>query len=1474
MKPRKTNRYYLLLIFAISAFLTLNNWGKAQTVSVNTLLPQDQFVCQPTILGIHNPNPPSAATINGSVGAFTPTVMGYSISNIPFVPGVPAGTAVALTDDQPSGTLNIGFTFEFLGVPYTTFRISPNGFISMGSNLPTSLFSFDANAMANDHCTPGANFPDNAILGCYQDWNPNGVTNAIRYQTTGTAPNRVLTVYYTNVPFFSTCTGTATFYIRLFETSNNIQIHIQNKPQCTGMWQGDSFSGVAPSCDTNCPSESSFAGADIAVNNTSYQYTYSELPYTGTPAATYSAPTITWQGFQGPNLGSVNTSFNPTVTPTGSALLDFQLTAQAVRRYICTVTYPSNLPCGAPYILIDTLTFQKRPYDVNFSVETPICLSETSLMSYDGTTPVSTGNPATVIAWNFGTGASPASANNLNDQNVSWNTTGIKNVTLNLSGGGCLPNDTMLTVEVVGNPSSAFTLPASACAETPVSFSVTTPITGATYVWNFDGATVLSGANTGSVNAVWNTAGNKTVSLYVVVGSCTSSVSTQNINIKPRPLSAFSPASSSVCAESALSFSYQGLTTDVAAYAWNFAGGTAVPPANTSTPSAVWNTPGAPQISLFVTGTNGCISDTSFQNITVNPRPPAALLSPDSLCLGSNINLSYNLAASAGTLYTWNLGSATLVNGNINGPGPLTVTWDQAGTFPVSLQIESAQGCISNDSLKQIEVNPIPSSQFSINPTGVCAGINSNLQHIGISGNAPQFQWSFPSTANPSGNGTSAVTVNFNSSGIQNISLLVVAEACSSSVTTQSIEVFETPTANFNLQDSVCPNTPAAIEYQGSGTPAAGYNWSFSGGSPSIAGPGSDPFSISWNTPGVKTVSLIVSEFGCSSLPFTQNINVFPTPTSTFATESPSCAGIADTLTYTGNANVTSSVFVWTVNGSTTPNLSGPGPHYVVWNAPGNYSVSLGVTENGCVSLPSQQTVTVYPVPQAAISLNSSVCRNSPTDLEASGSYPSNTIYFWNLDGANVSNAINNSGPHEISWSSDGTKTIKLNVSINGCISDTAYQNISVLPLPVANAGTDQTICSGGVAQIGSPQIAGNSYEWSPANFLSTIYEAQANANIFNPSSSVFVQNYIVSVNDGTCINRDTVSITVNEPLSAYFATPEAQCFNGHSFDFQAEGSFGSTANFNWNFGPNASQSTSTSINPQNITYVASGPQTITLQVEDNGCYSLVYTSGVLINPEPNASFTASSTEGCAPHKAFFTNTSNNSIPVTFAWDFGNGSSSEYFNPSYTYNLPGNYSVSLRVSSGNGCDTVYQISNLITVHENPLSDFLIQPTEAQILEDSLSEPVQLITSSADSVWYIVLGDTLQGMTQEIYFAAPGVYPVLMYAENEWGCRDSTLRYITVKSEGWLYIPTAFSPNNDGLNDIFQVIGQNITEFEMSIYNRWGQRVYYSRDAESGWDGRTQFGTDIVYNGMYLYKISAVDQKGNQIEREGLFTLYK
>lgn len=1471
---RKANRYFTLFVIALFAIVQFPNGVNAQTVSVNTLLPQDQYVCQPTILGIHNPNPPSAATINGLVGTFTPTVMGYSWSNIPFVPGVPAGTAVALTDDQPSGTLNIGFTFEFLGVPYTTFRISPNGFITMGPTLPTSLYSFDANAMANDHCTPGAGFPDNAILGCYQDWNPNGVPNAIRYQTTGTAPNRVLTVYYTNVPFFSTCPGTATFYIRLFETTNNIQIHIQNKPQCTGMWQGDSFSGVAPSCDTNCPSESSFAGADIAVNNTAYQYTYSELPYTGAAAATFSAPTITWQGFQGPNLGSVNTSFNPTVTPTGSALLDFQLTAQSVRRYICTVTYPSNLPCGAPYILIDTLTFQKRPYDVNFSVETPICLSETSLISYEGTTPVSTTNPATVIAWNFGTGASPASANNLNDQNVSWNSTGVKNITLNLSGGGCLPNDTVLTVEVVGNPSSAFTLPGSACAETPVSFSVTTPIAGATYVWDFDGASVISGANTGSVNVVWNAAGNKTVSLYVIVGSCTSSVSTQNINIKPRPISAFSAASPSVCAESALGFTYQGVVADVASYSWNFAGGSAAPPANTSTPSVVWNVSGSPQIALFVTGTNGCVSDTTYQNITVNPRPPAALFSPDSLCLGSTLNLSYNLAAAPGTQYTWNLGNATLVNGNINGQGPLSVSWDQAGTFPVSLQIESAQGCLSNDTIKQIEVNPIPSSQFSINPTGVCAGINSNLEHTGISGNAPQYQWSFPPTANPSGNGTSSVTVNFSSSGIQNISLLVIAEACSSSVTTQSIEVFETPTANFSLQDSVCPNTPAAISYQGSGTSAAGYNWSFSGGSPSIAGPGSDPFSISWSTAGIKTVSLIVSEFGCSSLPFTQNIEVLPTPTSTFTTESPSCAGIADTLTYTGNANTSTSDFVWNVNGSTTPNLIGPGPHYVVWNAPGNYNVSLGVTDNGCNSLISQQTVTVFAVPQAVMSLDASVCRNAPTDVEASGNYPNNTIYFWNLDAANAPNSLNSAGPHEISWNTDGIKTVMLNVSINGCISDTVIQNITVLPLPDADAGIDQTICSGGVAQIGSPAIAGNSYEWSPANYLNAIYEAQADATIFNPGSSVFVQNYTITVDDGTCINRDTVTITVNEPLEAYFETPEAQCLNGNSFDFQAEGSFGANANFTWNFGPNASQSTSNIINPQNITYSASGPQTITLLVEDNGCYSLVYTSGALINPEPNASFTASSTEGCAPHKTFFTNTSNNSIPVTYAWDFGNGSSSEYFNPSYTYTLPGNYSVSLRVSSGNGCDTVYQISNLVTVYNKPQSDFNVQPTEAQILQDSLSEPIQLNTSSADSVWFVVLGDTLIGITHEIYFTSPGVYPVMMYAENEWGCRDSTLRYITVNSEGWLYIPTAFSPNNDGLNDIFQVVGQNITAFEMSIYNRWGQRIYYSRDVESGWDGRTQFGNDVVYNGMYLYKISAIDPKGNQIEREGLITLYK
>jgi gliding motility-associated-like protein len=1470
-----------IVSFIVYSLLLLDS-GYGQVVVVNNLLPADQKVCKPFIFGFSAVNAPPAASLN-TIPGFTPEVMSYVETPIPFQAATPAGTVVNLTDDIPSGVLPIGFTFLFSGIPFTQFRISPNGFISLGAGLPTSLFSFDADAMAADHCDPTEEFPENAILGCYQDWNPNGVPNAIRYQTTGTAPNRILSVYYTSVPFFSTCGGTATFYIRLFETSNNIQIHIQNKPVCPDMWQGDSFSGITPDCDSDCPSVSSCAGADIAVNNTATQYTYSVIPYTGAAPATYSNPQLNWTGLQGATIATATTSFNPTINPgSGQALLDYPATAQNFRRFICKVTYDSNLPCGAPFVLVDTITFSQKPYDMAFTATTPICLNETSLITYEGTTPVATGAQPTVIAWNFGAGATPPTSNSLADQNVTWSTTGLKTVTLNLSGGGCSANDTSFTVEVVASPTSAFNFPASVCAESSANFSAVTPIVGATYLWTTDGGAISPAAGGPSISIAWNTPGTKTVTLQVTVGSCTSVLTSHTVTVKPRPSAAFNSAANSVCEDIALQFSYQGTAADVASYSWNFGTGVASPSSNTPNPSVVWNTPGNVQVGFYALGTNGCYSDTLSQTIIIHPKPIAAISSADSICQNALLALTCNIAPPAGSAFTWNLGTATLVSGNTNSNGPISVSWPLAGNQSVTLSITSPQGCISEDSIKVIHVNPIPSSQFSISLPSVCVGVNSTLIQTGVSGTNPAFTWTGLVGSTFSTPTAASTQVNFSAPGNATVSLLVVAEGCSSAVTTQNIEVLTTPTATFSADAGICQSENAQVDYTGTGTSNALFNWSYSGGTPSTSSPGLSPYSVVWSTSGSKTITLSVTEFGCSSLPFSQTVEVYPVPVASFVSTSPSCAGLNDTITYTGNAG-SGATYNWSFVGSTTPVLAGQGPHYVAYTNPGIYTINLAVSENGCNSAPNQITIQVNPIPLADFTVESPVCKGANSEISYTGTSASAMNYIWNFDGGDATPGVG-IGPQNVNWLTAGIKTIRLRVILQGCASSEVTYPVEVLELPLADAGINQIGCSGGSVNLGSAPIVGYTYEWSPSNGLSNSFDAQPTATAVNTTNGQIAIAYVLKVSDGQCINRDTVIYSVQEPVNVSFVSPPGQCFSQNSFSFEALGNFSANANYSWNFGPNASPSVSTLQDPTGISFTNTGQQTISVQVEDEGCLSNIYTSAVFVYEEPNVNFSVASADGCVPHRVYFTNLSSNGSGVDYVWYFGDGTSSESFSPAYTYESPGDYPVTLLVKAENGCDTALKIDDLVHIFPLPNPLFQLSDNSLVMLEDTISEVlnIQEAYSGYDSAYFRITpsfnsnsSDTLLfGSSYQIRFNRPGNYAIWHFVENEFGCTDSLLRYVNVTSEQFVFVPNAFTPDNDGVNDIFTIVGRDIQEFAMQIYNRWGERIYSTYDIEGGWDGRYNYSNNAIVSGTYYYLIRIRDSKNNWHTVDGFINVLR
>lgn len=120
----------------------------------------------------------------------------------------------------------------------------------------------------------------------------------------------------------------------------------------------------------------------------------------------------------------------------------------------------------------------------------------------------------------------------------------------------------------------------------------------------------------------------------------------------------------------------------------------------------------------------------------------------------------------------------------------------------------------------------------------------------------------------------------------------------------------------------------------------------------------------------------------------------------------------------------------------------------------------------------------------------------------------------------------------------------------------------------------------------------------------------------------------------------------------------------------------------------------------------------------------------------------------------------------------------------------------------------------------------------------------------------------------------GKYLVRLIAKNTNGCKDTTFTEIEIDPEYHFYIPNAFTPDNDGNNDIFTTVGEEIEEFTMMIYNRWGELIYETYDLNSGWDGTTKGGETLAMEGVYVYKIKLRDWEGLYHNFTGKVTLIK
>jgi gliding motility-associated-like protein len=132
------------------------------------------------------------------------------------------------------------------------------------------------------------------------------------------------------------------------------------------------------------------------------------------------------------------------------------------------------------------------------------------------------------------------------------------------------------------------------------------------------------------------------------------------------------------------------------------------------------------------------------------------------------------------------------------------------------------------------------------------------------------------------------------------------------------------------------------------------------------------------------------------------------------------------------------------------------------------------------------------------------------------------------------------------------------------------------------------------------------------------------------------------------------------------------------------------------------------------------------------------------------------------------------------------------------------------------------------------------------------------SSPEPQLWFWDFGDdfTSNSPNPTHNYTLSGTYPVSLVVQNIQGCKDTLIRNITIFDQGTLFIPTAFTPNDDGNNDIFSVKGLEITELSLSIWDRWGKLIYEIRQVGDGWDGTVE-GEDApegVYMCSYSYTL--------------------
>ena len=449
-----------------------------------------------------------------------------------------------------------------------------------------------------------------------------------------------------------------------------------------------------------------------------------------------------------------------------------------------------------------------------------------------------------------------------------------------------------------------------------------------------------------------------------------------------------------------------------------------------------------------------------------------------------------------------------------------------------------------------------------------------------------------------------------------------------------------------------------------------------------------------------------------------------------------------------------------------------------------------------------------------------------------------------------------------VSWNSTAsvnpivtTFYIVSSTDANGCPGDTASVRINVRPELNMELPLIDTICPYDTIDITAIGVGGDS-----------IYTFSWSTGSFGPTATVspdLPKWFFVTVSDacGTPQYVDSVFVQVGgySPIKAKIRTEDDSLCAGESVYLIASGRGGFKGpkeyRFKWNQNGWDGNPIQFSQPPKTTQYIV----TIT-----DLCLSPAGSDTVFIHVgEPEAPmFWANPEVSCkdAEVTIFFETWKPN---YEYNWNLGDGDfvfNAQTDSIQHKYDAAGCYDVTLSVTTDFGCFAERNIKCLVEILQSPTANYIHFPEHPSTVEPHVQFRDK--STEAESIlWYIDQSEYGNDDVFRYEFIDTGWYQVSLIATSEDGCTDTISKLLHNTIEQTIYIPQSFSPNGDGLNDIFKIVGDAIQPngFEFIVFDRWGHKIFYTKNPDFGWDGKSITDGEFVNSGSYPFILRYLDK---------------